>query len=269
MKYMHFNSSCSYAGLANLLELEGVDTEDYRIAGEMYLPYFLSFDVESGYYQAGPMLQSADWFDLYLLPRGFRYVETRFPKEQLCDYLNGASMLGLRVSEGAKHAVVFLKKSGEIYRFLNNRRENSLEPEMLELTGDELRERTDETVVVGHLENCKAQSVDFRPVMEKSVCLWKQLRTELHLFCGQPQSSEDLFASMNRLFRPLLLDGLSMMQLLGQVELTAMLQLLQGQYLNGLKQRKELCLAAYMDMDMLDKAIDRMIDLINVQISYL
>lgn len=77
MKYMHFNSSCSYAGLANLLELKGVDTEDDRIAGEMYLPYFLAFDAESECYQAGPMLQTADWFNLYLLPRGFRYVEKR------------------------------------------------------------------------------------------------------------------------------------------------------------------------------------------------
>lgn len=269
MKYMHFNSSCSYAGLANLLELKGVDTEDDRIAGEMYLPYFLAFDAESECYQAGPMLQTADWFNLYLLPRGFRYVEKRCPQKDLGDYLDVASMLGLRVSEGSKHAVVFLDKTDGIYQFLNNRWEYSSEPERLELTQDEVRERTDETVVVGHLEKCEREIIDFRPRMEKSVCLWKQLRTEIHLFCGQPQSSNELFASMNRLFRPLLLDGISMMQLLGQAELTEMLQTLQGQYLNALKERTEICLADRMDMGMLDKAIDRIVGLINAQISRL
>ncbi len=39
MKYMHFNSSCPYAGLANLLDLHGLDTEDYKIALEMGCPF--------------------------------------------------------------------------------------------------------------------------------------------------------------------------------------------------------------------------------------
>jgi len=60
MKYMHFNSSCPYAGLANLLELQGVETEDYKIALEMNLPYFLRRDVITGYYQSGSSLQSAE-----------------------------------------------------------------------------------------------------------------------------------------------------------------------------------------------------------------
>jgi len=66
MKYMHFNSSCPYAGVANLLELQGMDKEDYKIALEMNLPYFLRRDVITGYYQSGSSLQSAEWFDLYL-----------------------------------------------------------------------------------------------------------------------------------------------------------------------------------------------------------
>ena len=42
MKYMHFKASCSYAALANLLEMQGYDTEDTIIALEMELPKLFS-----------------------------------------------------------------------------------------------------------------------------------------------------------------------------------------------------------------------------------
>ena len=54
MKYMTFNSSCSYAGVANMLEQYGVDVEDRIIALGMKLPYL--FAQEGGVYMAGPML---------------------------------------------------------------------------------------------------------------------------------------------------------------------------------------------------------------------
>ena len=41
MKYMTFNSSCTYAGLANMLMERGIDVEDYEIALEMKLPFLL------------------------------------------------------------------------------------------------------------------------------------------------------------------------------------------------------------------------------------
>ena len=56
VKYMTFNSSCSYAGVANLLSFYGIDTDDRTIALEMGLPFF--FDCEDGCYSSGPMLQS-------------------------------------------------------------------------------------------------------------------------------------------------------------------------------------------------------------------
>ena len=43
MKYMTFNSSCSYAGLANLLSFYGVDIEDREIALQMGLPFLFDY----------------------------------------------------------------------------------------------------------------------------------------------------------------------------------------------------------------------------------
>ena len=41
-KYMTFNSSCSYAGLANMLLRYGVDTQDREIARDMKLPFLFA-----------------------------------------------------------------------------------------------------------------------------------------------------------------------------------------------------------------------------------
>ena len=61
MKHMHFNASCSYAALAALMERKGVDTEDYKIALEIKLPWL--FAKEDGAYISGPMLFRRKSFD--------------------------------------------------------------------------------------------------------------------------------------------------------------------------------------------------------------
>ena len=85
MKYMTFNASCSYAGLANLLDWYGVDVEDRVIALKMELPYL--FAREGRRYLSGPMLQGAEWFDLYLHPIGFTFIERRLEREEVCSFL--------------------------------------------------------------------------------------------------------------------------------------------------------------------------------------
>ncbi|MBQ8161544.1 MAG: hypothetical protein IJ083_12480 [Clostridia bacterium] len=62
MKFMHFKASCSCAALAAIMEFHGMDTEDYKIALEIKLPYL--FSKENGTYISGPMLQGAKWFNL-------------------------------------------------------------------------------------------------------------------------------------------------------------------------------------------------------------
>ena len=118
MKYMTFNSSCSYAGVANMLEQYGVDTDDRAIAMGMKLPYL--FIHEDGVYMAGPMLQSAEWFNLFLNSIGFEMCETEVPAEQVADYLKQqkTAMLGLQVDETSKHAVVYTGSQDEKLVFL-------------------------------------------------------------------------------------------------------------------------------------------------------
>ncbi len=119
MKYMHFNSSCSYTALAMLLEEKGISTEDTDIALEIGLPWF--FDKKEDCFLAGPNLQGAEWFDIYLNPRGLRMFEENIDREDIPDHLtdHGKCMLGIRLPEGkGRHAVVFYKYDGS-YHFYN------------------------------------------------------------------------------------------------------------------------------------------------------
>ena len=266
MKYMHFNSSCSYAGLANLLELQGVETEDYQIALDMGLPYFLRHEEQSGAYLNGPMLQSAEWFELYLRPRGFRYVECFLQRQEAVAQLRRGSMLGVQVTPKSKHAVVFLGKENGAYKFLNNKREDSEEPDYLLLSETECLERLPEQVVIGYLESCKAEASDIKPYLEEALKNWEKLRVELQSFISKEQNPQAVKEAMNRLFRPLLLDGLSMAKLLKENELEDCLTKLQKQFLTMVRNNEAVTPATQLDSKEIDSAIDKFTGIIRLQI---
>ena len=255
MKYMTFNSSCPYAGLANLLELHGIDTEDHQIALDMGLPYFLRYDRDTKCYQAGASLQSAEWFDLYLKPRGFCYVEKAYDKHQLVQELKPMSMMGLQVTAQSKHAVIYLEQADGRLFFLNNKWKESEEPKRLGLTKEELLDRLPDVVVVGSLERCQPGQVDIAPYLRESLDTWEQLRAEMQEYIACEQSPESLRESMNRLFRPLLLDGLTMMQLAQNNFQTQLLSELQRIYLTALRRNQSITLADTLDPALIDCAI--------------
>ena len=148
MKYMTLNSSCAFAGVANLLEQYGVDIEDRDLCLGMKLPYL--FENESGKYLAGTMLQSAVWFNRFLCTIGFRMREVLLPRDQVPAYLcqERCAMLGLRLSPRSKHAVVYVGREGDRLLFLNNKWRNSDEPETLSYSQKELLEGLDGDVMV-------------------------------------------------------------------------------------------------------------------------
>ena len=85
MKYMTFNSSCSFAGIANMLERMGHDYEDYQVAAGMELPYIVARD--NGGCIAGAILQEKKYFDIFLKKIGYKQAESFFVFEgnkELC-----------------------------------------------------------------------------------------------------------------------------------------------------------------------------------------
>jgi len=254
MKYMTFNSSCSYCGLANLLSFYGVDTLDRKIALQMKLPYLFAF--QDGCYLSGPMLQGAKWFNLYLRPLGFVFSECQWGREEACAHLQAScpAMLGLRISPERKHAVIFTGMENNKFQFINNKWQNSSEPETLSLTEKDLLARLDESIIIGHLEYAAPASVDFRPYLEDSFRVLQRLQKEINAFCAQEQTAVSLRAARNELFRPLLLDGVTMLELLG--ETAEPLKEIQTQFLRAVRENRPAVLAEVLDGPRLNAAID-------------
>lgn len=262
MKYMTFNSSCSYAGLANLLSFQGIDTEDRTIALQMGLPYL--FAHEDGQYLSGPMLQGAQWFNLYLYPHGFTLMEHRLGREEACPFLqsNPPAMLGLRVTPKSKHAVIYTGGREGKYHFLNNKHQSSPEPETLCLTETDILSRLDKTVTIGLLEKVEPTPVNLRPYLERSLAALRSLQSELTAFCSQEQTPAAQQQAMETLFRPILLDGVTMLELLEEEQIASSLRTVRTQFMKTVKEAHSVTLSSHLDMSLLTNAMTEYAQLI-------
>ncbi len=264
MKYMTFNSSCSYAGVANMLEQYGVDTDDRSIAMDMKLPYLFAY--ENGVYKAGPMLQNAEWFNLYLNPIGFEMSESELPAAQVTQYLKQqkTAMLGLRVDNTGKHAVVYIGNKDGKFFFLNNKWEYSDAPEQITLTDAELMAQIGPSAVIATLKTTLPREVILRDRLIHSVNVIRQNLAEIQELCSREETVGILRSKRNTLFRPLLLDGITMLNLLGKTALAERFTEVQRQFLNALRQEPSACiiLADYISIDAFTAAAEEYVRII-------
>lgn len=233
MKYMHFKASCSYAALAEMMETYGISTEDYKIALEMKLPFL--FSKEDGAYCSGPMLQGAKWFDLWLVPRGYRMDEVNIDRKLLCNYLrtHKPAMLGIQTPYG-KHAVVFTDYDGK-YHFMNPTHESSGECTELSLSEEELLSSVDQELMVGLVIPTEAKQQSLLPQLEKSISVIRENYADIEAYATEKHDPDSYFSIMNVLFRPLFLDGISMMELAGETALAQGLTSLQQQFMSFMR----------------------------------
>lgn len=262
MKYMTFNSSCSYAGVANLLSFYGIDTEDRTIALTMGLPFF--FDCADGCYCSGPMLQSAKWFNLYLKPIGYTMAETEVRREQICEVLRALqyAMLGLRVSEGNKHAVVYTGLKDGKFCMRNNRWEREDAPDTLLLSEQELIQRVDDVVTVAVLHESACETVETERLAEHSIAVLQSLAKDIAAFCTREQSAVEIRRAMNTLFCAILLDGITMLDLIGETAISQKLKVVQGQLMSAVREDRPLQLDQRLDIPLLQSAMAEYISLI-------
>lgn len=240
----------------------GVDVEDRQIAQEMNLPYL--FDLRDGVYSAGPMLQTSEWFNLYLNTLGCAMVETAVNKLDIPNYLCqcGTAMLGLRISPREKHAVVFDGMNDGKFRFMNNKWEKSDAPESICFSKEELIGRLDDTVMVAKIEKVPVSTPDFDGLLLHSRQVLEQYKTDIQTFCGTQKTKDELIGAMNTLFRATLLDGVTMLELIGQDDLAAQFRRIQQGFLGALREEKPAALCEILDMKAWLNAIDQYIALI-------
>ena len=267
MKHMHFKASCSYAALAAIMELNGVDTEDHKIALAIKLPWL--FSKEDGAYISGPMLQSAKWFNLWLLPRGYRMAEETVGKAQLCDYLRShkPAMLGIQTPYG-KHAVVFTKYDGK-YRFMNPTHENSGEHTELSFSEEELLASVDWETMVGTVIPAEAEPQLLTPYLKDSISVIRENCAAIEAFAAEKHDPNAYFPMMNSLLRPLLLDGITMLELAGETALAQEFTALQQQFMAFMRGTREEALRETLSMDSLHDLTEQYASLIEQQIERL
>ncbi|MBQ9534368.1 MAG: hypothetical protein IJU78_00785 [Clostridia bacterium] len=264
MKYMHFKASCSYAALAAIMELNGVDTEDYKIALEIKLPWL--FSKENGEYISGPMLQGAKWFNLWLIPRGYRMVEESIERERLCNYLrtHKPAMLGIQTPYG-KHAVVFTEYDGE-YHFINPAHEGSGECTKLSLSEEELRSSVEQKTTVGTVISTEAKQQSLAPHLKKSVSVIRENCADIEAFASETHEPSAYLPMMNRLFRSLFLDGITMLELAGESDLAKAFTALQQQFMAFMRGTREEALRETLSVDRLHELTEQYAKLIERQI---
>lgn len=264
MKYMHFRASCSYTALALILEFNGIETEDYKIAKDIFLPWL--FTKEDDSYISGPMLQGAKWFNLWLLPRGMKMEENTIYRDQLCKYLRDHSplMLGIQTPCG-KHAVVFTEFDGR-YHFMNPTYESSGEDNDLYFSETELLSRVGEKIVVGEVFPTEPKTVMILPLLYDSISVLRENCAEIEAFSAETHNPNDYFPKMNSLFRPLLLDGITMLELAEESAFAQEFTVLQQQFMAFMHGSREEPLQEILSLEKLHKLTEQYIRLIEKQI---
>ena len=264
MKFMHFRASCSFAALAEIMESYGVDVEDYSIAMGMKLPWLFSKDGDT--YVCGINHQGAKWFDLWLMPRGFRMEESAIDKSDISDYFKSRKniMLGIKTEYG-KHAVVLKSYDGE-YHFFNPVHEGSDQPVELMMSERELLDSVDDTIMVGGVVKTNPETVDMTPLLGNSIGILKDCLGEVEVFAKEEHSAPEYALAMDRLFRPLLLDGITMLELAGEESLAGEFRNVQKDFLSFMRGPKTGKLMDFLSLERLHAITMEYANLIEKQI---
>ncbi|MBF1113817.1 MAG: hypothetical protein HXL55_06745, partial [Solobacterium sp.] len=212
MKYMHFKGGCSYAGIANMLELSGYDTEDYIIASKIKLPYM--FDYVDGTYLAGTRLQNQKWFNLFLNQIGFRLVEVKISSTDLVNFLqeDRPTMIGI-ISNKSKHAVIYYKHDEHNLYFINNKFEYEQCPELIKISATNLISSVPKVLTIGYLKKCEVENVDIISRLISSAKTLEKMNGDLLSYCSTVHNKEDILDCREDLFRALFLEAPIMYQL--------------------------------------------------------
>ena len=256
VKYMHFNSSCSFTALAFILAEKGIETEDTEIVREAGLPWI--FSREGKRFLTGPMLQGEKWFDLYLNPRGLCMREERVERERLPEYLQAHKlcMIGLRLpGHSGKHAVVMKQKKDKYFVFFNPVREGSGQAAEIRLTEEELTGSADPVTVAGVVTQFEGMPCRNK-LTEESLSVLEGNYREIEQFCRETHTTEEYDKAMDDLFRALLLDGITMLELTEETELAEAFRKEQRGLLAFMKGDRTGLLAEYISLERLKAAAE-------------
>lgn len=263
MKYMTFNRSCSYTAIANLLEEHDIHYEDYEIVKALSIPYLFQYHPQENRYVAGPMIQSYPWFNYFLNSLGFDLVEEWFTPEGVMANLNKGNKryifsLKINPNSNLRHAVLFEGKENESYRFLNPKRKDSIEPDYYIFNEEEVIEKLIPNVLMGYLVKIeKPIPFDLSNDLKSSLQNLDNYLEVLTEFCSKKQDVAALIEARDTLFAPLMLDILSMMEIIGEKDLVNDIKQIRTNYMKLMKENHPLLLREELAWEDLNHIISR------------
>lgn len=260
MRPMSFPRSCAYAALSNLLADFGIDADDRQIVLEIGLPFMLRADGDA--FLAGTMLQSPDWFNRYLMPRGLQFVQATIAANQLPAFLRRLGrqcMLGIHVEANHKHAVLYQHAASDRYTFWNNRHIGSQEPEQFHFSADELENRVDNPTSVGYLLpfSGKYDPPDSQADREQTLSCLSQYQAQMCAVWSQVTHTQEILKCLDSLFAAFFLDIPIMMGLLELHDLEREIISLRTRFLAELKQSQQVLLSQHIPVSDLTQAFSR------------
>ena len=92
--------------------------------------------------------------------------------------------------------------------------------------------------------------------------------TEITAFASTPHAPEEYLPAMNRLFRPLLLDGIAMLQLAGEASLAQGFSALQRDFMNFLRSPRTGVLSTSRSLKTLHALSEKYVQQIENQLSF-
>ncbi len=169
MKYVTFRSADFLAGVANMLECQGVECTDQDLLLAMKAPYI--FHWENGSYYAGSRLYQPRWINPGLLTMGFRLEEQHLPAPELPRFLKTlkTAMLFLQAPRDERRLAVFTGFADGRYHFVNLQFANGGLPAQFDLSADQLKRRLDKEPAIFLLTPCEPEPLNLLPVLIDSM----------------------------------------------------------------------------------------------------
>ena len=172
MKLVTIRNSRMLAGIANMLECYGIDTDDRSIALGMEAPYL--FLRENGCYIAGASLFVPKYINLYLHSIGFHLDQISLPKDELIAFLRSSKtallpLINPKEESVSLKPVVFTGIQRGRFTFTNLKPAYVREPDTFSYTTPMLLAHLAEQTKVYVLSIVPPKPADFLPYLAESL----------------------------------------------------------------------------------------------------
>lgn len=260
-KYQTFNSSCAYTGIANLLLRYGINVEDREIILGSNAAFQLLYNEKSNTFLAGYKVQGQEWFNFYLNTIGFNYCEVDCTISEYISRLNNniqTHMIGFWLNEIERHVVIFEGFENLQYKYMNNKKRDSIEEDYLYFNNNDLIKINKEIVKYGYLEKMEKSYNSFNKILfDKTIVNIEKYQKLLNDNINIVKSTKMHLEERDSIYRTLLLDIQSMLDIMGYYDISDKIIQMRNKYLNALKGKNDFAIQEYFTMSEIEIVLNQ------------